>query len=640
MASNIFNTNKPVKHVGRNGFDLSSQHVFDMRPSVIRPVIFQHTVPNSSYRINCADLVRTGALQTAAFLRGKQELDFYFVPYSQLFSLSNEIIYGRGELSSVLLDSLQNESFRTVRLGDLVKLACFPYFVRICYDICAEHFAYSGIQPFSIIFSEFPSSYYDSFVHSIFYDYYVNDYASRLNWIGADILHLLSSLGYGDYLVWFDGFFRNYMKTYSYGTDFVSSFKGLVLGFDRLIKEFIIAYVDRNFDREAKYVNPFNLFAYQKIWHDNYRDSVNDNDNELYVYAYSMDYDYRESFMFDITDLFSNPIYLNPLVTILRPRLSTFRKDISTGLYSSSQYGSISILPDLSSENYPEFYSSQNADSENSFSSAQVNPTSAVNIRFTLAMQRYKETLLRAGNRTKDLLMSEFGVKSHYVNDTYSHYLGGFDGALDLNKVSATADTGEYNVGDLAGNVFSSLSGNTIEFTCNDHGIIIGVMRFLTDPLHSAFGISPFVLKSSQFDFYHSEFDNLGLQPISSSIFSPAYSGTNELVTIPDTLGFGVRYAEYKQNIDFAHDSFCGSPVHIVSPGSAPAFPAGANTNYVTLRNVEQTLSDIKYRSYMLPNVMDSIFKMTDSGRISDYQFQVTLDCQISAVLPMSVLGL
>ena len=96
--NNIFTgSNKPVKHVGRNGFDLSSFHAFSMRPSICRPVFFQATVPDSSYKINVTDLVRTNSLQTAAFVAGKQDLDVFFVPYRQLYDAFDHVVFGRGD---------------------------------------------------------------------------------------------------------------------------------------------------------------------------------------------------------------------------------------------------------------------------------------------------------------------------------------------------------------------------------------------------------------------------------------------------------------------------------------------------------------------------------------------------------------
>lgn len=646
---------KPVKHNGRNGFDLSSNHVFDMRPSVLRPVIVQDTVPNSSYRINCIDLVRTGALQRAAFLRGRQEIDFFFVPYSQVFTGANEIIFGRSDPHSVR-QPLDDTALPKFNLGNLIYYAGIPYlFARLVADIKAFNptwfYSFNNLQLPNLInlMIAHTSTISDSVILRICRQLFYNAFSVRqeLNsmvFVGADCLHLLSTSGYGDYLNLIDSVFveqENDIRSFFQGTPQEIS-QGFPVFFEDLLYEWQLKIQDNvsyfeidtpvtsnpSDTQIVRMVTLLRLNAYQKIFKDYYRDSVND-DSSIYLYASSCDYSSLTSFYanpFSIASGYTDDKFF--LLTILRPRLSQFAKDLSTGCYASAQFGNFAKISDTNRSDY----SGMNLDP-----AAAAAGNSALGIRFTLALQRYRETLLRAGNRTKDLLMSEFGVQSHYIADTYVKHLGSFGGNLELNKVEATAETGTYSVGDLAGNIFSSLQGDTIDFTCNDHGFIIGVMRFVCNPLHNAFGINPFLFKSKQFDFYHEEFENLGLQAVSSDNFTPCVP-SNDTIS-PVTIGFSARYNEYKQNLDFAHDSFTGKfPLFV---GLANGIQVdGINSNYVTIRDTLQSVSNIRERSYMLPNIMDSIFREVDTGLSESYHFQVTLSCSISAVLPMSVMGL
>lgn len=652
--SNIFKTNKPVKHVGRTGFDLSSKHAFDMRPAVIRPVVVQHTVPNSSFRISCADLVRTGSLQTAAFLEGKQELDFFFVPYSQLYSLSNDVIFGRGDSHSVYTLGDDDGSFPSYPLACLFYYACLTYafefhskwftstdfseipfieFVKACVKRLSGQPVASDLVVRKwcncLLYSDLP--YYGDNPETI-----VTFTRDKVSFVGGDIFKMLSTLGYGDFLTSFHGHLSSIYESERVPRN--SDFASAAVIFETVITSYIISFIHDNIDLDfdvrlstgevpilrvysdrGKKVNLLSIFAYQKVFKDIYRDSIVDDGNYLYTYASSMDYPLyvhangvlplvEQQILAHGDDVF-------PLMTFLRMRCRSYARDLSTCLYSSSQFGNMVNINDAED--------------------ALPNPPSdaragtAYSIRFALAMQKYRETLLRAGNRTKDLLKSEFGVESHYVADNYPRYLGSFDGTLDLNKVSATAESGTYSVGDLAGNVFSSLTGNTIEFTCNDHGVIIGCMSFVPKVLHNAFGLSPFNYKFEQFDFYHEDFENLGLQPVAAEIFDLFRFNNPET-----TLGFSARYFEYKQNLDQVHDSFTsGAP-------SVSSNLDGVNSNYVVSKPVLQTISNIRTRNYMLPSVMDSLFVQRDSGLYDGSLFQVILNCSISAVLPMSTLGL
>lgn len=648
---------KPVKHNGRNGFDLSSNHVFDMRPSVLRPVIVQDTVPNSSYRINCLDLVRTGALQRAAFLRGRQEIDFFFVPYSQVFTGANEIIFGRADPHSVR-QPLDDTEIPKMNLGNLVYYAGIPYlFARLVADIKAFNptwfYSFNNLQLPNLISlilqhsNPIPDAVTLRICRQLFYNAFsLRQELHDMVYVGADCLHLLSTSGYGDYLNLCDTVFieeQNNIRSF-----FQSTPQEISQGFPTFFADLLNSWMDKvqynvsyflpetpitsspSENEIVRMVTLLRLNAYQKIFKDFYRDSVND-DSSMYLYASNCDYTL-------LTTFYKNPFNLSAgysdnqffLLTILRPRLSQFAKDISTGCYSSAQFGAHGAIDSLQSSAYTDIYESVDPTAGSSI-------RSALSIRFALALQRYKETLLRAGNRTKDLLMSEFGVQSHYIADTYVKHLGSFGGNLELNKVEATAETGTYSVGDLAGNIFSSLQGDTIDFTCNDHGFIIGVMRFICNPLHNAFGINPFLFKSRQFDFYHEEFENLGLQPVSSDNFTTSIP-TNDNIS-PVTIGFSARYNEYKQNLDFAHDSFTSKFPLFVGLSNGEQVD-GINSNYVTTRDTIQSVSNIRERSYMLPNIMDSIFREVDTGLSESYHFQVTLSCSISAVLPMSVMGL
>lgn len=681
----IFNVNKPVKHTGRNGFDTSFSRVVSMRPSVVRPVKVYHTVPNSAYRINVADIVRTGALQTAAFLRGKQELDVYFVPYSQLYSRANDVVLERGDEQSVSINQLDGRSFPSVSLAGLILNATIPYFwlrfVTFYKEKTLQYWDVNKALPhdwkstvedmyhyFHQVFYEGTSLPYNSnLLDDLFYNsgitntsFFLDEEVSMDNfvnlvdsydWLGADCLALLSTCDYGDYYSTMKTYFDESVKIASsdfdredwlHHPDLFIPYCTTVIRFARDFLHDFLLLLDPGYDwyRSGSYkklVSLIPLAAYQKVWKDNYRDSICD-DSNLYLYASNLDYNSDDLITSVLAPVVSEYDNLRCLKTFLRPRLRAMRRDISNGIYPNPQFGDPGTTPAIL-----DYSQELNIPDEGGASSDQ----SAVAIQFALALQRYRQTLLRAGNRTKDLLMAEYGVKSHYVNDTYPHYVGSFSGDLELNRVSSTAESGTYSVGDLAGNVFSSLQGNELEFTSNDHGCLVFCFSFIADPLHNAYGISPFNLKLEPFDFFKEDFENLGLQPVSSHLFTPFVQDVNnpDLVTSdPLTLGFGARYNEYKQNFDTVHDDFTTHAFVPYKDSNDDYFfqlsVNGAATNYVMVRDIIQTVSLMKDRSYLMPSCMDTIFKVLDSGYPEDNHFEVAMQFNIKAVLPMSTLGL
>jgi hypothetical protein len=100
--ADLFKSLKPKAHISKNGFDLSRKHVFSSQAGMALPCLAVETVPNDHFEIDVASLTRTQTFNTAAFLRGKQRYDFFFVPYSQLWHAFNQFITRRKDKHSTL----------------------------------------------------------------------------------------------------------------------------------------------------------------------------------------------------------------------------------------------------------------------------------------------------------------------------------------------------------------------------------------------------------------------------------------------------------------------------------------------------------------------------------------------------------
>lgn len=646
--SDLFVGNKPVGHVSRNGFDNSQDLIFSMRPSVARPVYFLETVPDSAHKIDAVDLVRTDSLQTAAFLRGKQELDFFFVPYSLLDSQANNIILTRGDTVNPVLTS--RNAFHSVSLPWLVEMASLPYiFYRFALELNVNN-AGLDFEKVFLFFNEYcfvapqqtDEQSLSFLLNSFVYDFsYQGVILTDVSFIGSDSLSLLSSLGYGDYYFYVKLFMDTYFSLYPVGDvsgDYGTWFRHCRIDFQNYLSTIFNGGYSNDFRgtvSSGRYVSLLSLAAYQKIFFDFYRDSVND-DSEVYHYASSLDWlqdNYTQIYPFSSSDPNGIvPDNNNILLTYLRPHTRMYKKDLSCGLYSSTQYGVYGTT------NVPktDFVATEAGANSN---------ISAASMKFAFALQRYRQMLLRAGSRTKDVLRAEFGVRSQYVDEHYCRYLGSFQGSIDVNRVSATAESGDYSVGDIAGNVFSSLQGKTIDFTCNDYGIIIGVLSFLSDPVHSGFGIDTSVLRTSTEDFFHPEFDNLGLMPVSSDSFSPLVYDSDGVRSQPFVLGFAPRDISYKQKFDKALDNFAPRPILPLDleqtyVGEIGSVPDGSFSNYVITKPVSKDVSLLRRRIYQLPNQMDNIFTTLDGGDPDYHHFRVCLSVHCTSVNPMSVIGL
>lgn len=103
--ANVLNFIKPSAKLPRNGFDLSQRHVFSCKAGQLLPVLSLECVPGDHHEINVLEMARMVNIHTDAFARVKQNFEFYFVPYSQLFSGFNDVILEKHQPFSSLMES-------------------------------------------------------------------------------------------------------------------------------------------------------------------------------------------------------------------------------------------------------------------------------------------------------------------------------------------------------------------------------------------------------------------------------------------------------------------------------------------------------------------------------------------------------
>jgi hypothetical protein len=77
--------NKP----SRNSFDVSARNLFTAKIGELLPCAVYEMNPGDSIRIDASYFTRTAPLQTAAFTRLRENVQFFFVPYSQLWKYFN-----------------------------------------------------------------------------------------------------------------------------------------------------------------------------------------------------------------------------------------------------------------------------------------------------------------------------------------------------------------------------------------------------------------------------------------------------------------------------------------------------------------------------------------------------------------------
>lgn len=265
---------------------------------------------------------------------------------------------------------------------------------------------------------------------------------------------------------------------------------------------------------------------------------------------------------------------------------------------------------------------------------------SAVDIRYTMAMQRYKERLLRTGDKLRSVLEGRFGVRSHYIEDDYVDFLGSFEGTFNVNRVAGTTNEGDTTIGELGAFGTSGISGQPIKRHFNDVGVVMAILTFVPETEYNSMMIDVFNTKSEQMDFFQPDFDNLGLSPVFGFELDSRLGNS--------VLGYTARYHEYKSSVDKVHGEFHGSYRPIIGAGSSPSIgfdrnPAvyGAFSDYVTPRDVYYMHSNNWLsRYYINPECMNSIFQVAVGERQDTDCFKCDFNFVVNSSQPMSVTGL
>lgn len=553
MPKNVMKLLKPSPHRARNDFDLSHRHVYTANFGELLPSTCIETVPGDHIVMHASNLLRAIPMVTSPFLRAKQHIDLWFVPYRDLWHNFDQFMVKKEQpVSSALLNSLYCPH---IGLNELWNRGC---------------------------------------------DAGYSDVVGRQQDIGAE--KILNLLGYGSQF------------TYS----------------------------------NSPKVNMFRLAAYNYIWFNEYRQKYYDDGSRLMPSGANV----ASLFNFDDMDCSSqatadfvqktNVDYL--LRAMCQMRYRTWKKDLFTGLMPSTQFGAVSsvnldsIIKFQSgttalvagSTSHPTgvsagsiYVESSNAYPSQNSSLYYFNSLDVLSLRRSEAVQIWRENALRAGNRVSDNMRAHYGVESDF-RDHRPTYLGSVSAPLNIGDVMTTANstTGVNNsVGDVAGKGLSSLDEKVFTFDSKDFGVIMAIHSLLPEAEYNALGIDRTNQLLESEDFFVPEYENLGLEAVSSSNF----------VAVPPSIslviGYAPRYYAYKTKMDKCFGSFMTNGIN--APWCTPKYDVVSALQSPNVMPLECL--------YVNPKLFDVNFSVAVS--IQD-QFLCDVYYDVDAVRPMSVVGL
>ena len=561
----------------RSSFDLSSKKLFTAKVGEILPCYWQIAIPDTKYRISPDWFTRTVPVNTAAYTRIKEYYDFYAVP---LRLISRALPQAFTQMLDYMTSAASNSA-------NTEQLTSVPY--------C----------PVGNISAEIQARVTDNTVDDAGFGF---AYGS---------CKLLDMLGYGSFI----GVGNTKKK------DITMQYLGLDTTSLSDSQNPLIYGTSIN-------LNLLPIFAYQKIYFDFYSNSQWE---KHLAYSYNVDYwDGKRS--------------VEISADMIKLRYANYPKDYFLGVLPNSQYGSVAIFPSspvggaspysvvatrpsVSPNGYAVVEASTNSVTVNSQASStrdvRINSDlSALSIRATEYLQRWKEVVQFSSKDYSDQMAAQFGIKAPEYMGNHAHYIGGWSNVININEVLNTNLTADNSQAVIAGKGVGSQSGHTITYDCGaEHQVIMCVYHAVPLLDWSLKGHNPQLLCTSVSDFPQPAFDQLGMQPV------PALTLNNSPSAPTGNIGYNLRYWQWKSAVDTVHGAFR---------------PKAAYQSWVAPLQGSQVQvsgqSSLSYQSFKIrPQQLNSIFEpqiTTSNYNVAYDQLLCNVNFQVYAVQNLDRNGL
>lgn len=579
MEQSVFNLNVLKAHPERNAFDLSHNDVFSCAPGMLLPISCTEVLPNEHFEISPQIFLRTMPLNSAAFVRMRQHVEFFFVPMRVLCRQFSQFVVGTKYPISAFAQL--NEFDKTLPHLSLAD-------IRTWFKTSTGHDSFNFTLPVGATRLLDLLGYGFSSVRSVTEDNYPDSYKA------PDVKESQSSPE-------------------------VSPFR--LAAYQKVYQDFY-----RNPYWESPDVQAFNFDDFYGMT----ISKVTTRLDKLFQIRYR---NWAKDFFTSIQPSFQGSPFVTKVVDISNSKLNAVNTTDSfqpkTELsYVDNKLPVASGTKDFLTSALTGFYSDPGTDIKSL--SIPVH-----NIRAAFALDKLYRLQQQSGNGSYgEQIRNRFGFGGVH-DDWKATYIGGSSSPISIGEVITTANTNNGSdasigqTGDIYGKA-SSVNDTKITFDSKEHGIIIGIFSVTPDADYNSFGVDPHNFKLNFEQFYQPEFDRLGHQPLNTfnlTCLSPS-SATNSKSWIQRVIGFQNRYLEYKTGIDRVHGQFC-------TGGSLSAWSAP--------RNIGALFSDVSGSAFganslkVSPKIMNSICSVSFDGYDNTDPILVDSHIGIKAIRPMSV---
>ena len=495
MPKNVMKMLKPSPTLGRNDFDLSHRTVHTANFGELIPNMCVETVPGDKIKVRISDLVRAEPMVTSPFLRAKQHVDVWFVPYNLMWSRFNEFIADKDEpASSALHDRLFVPQCTIADLVSAYADYATSSLVDIHYQSCGRRVA-RNLDLLGLPGTWIRQANKDSY-----------------SWTGNshsyNVVNLWRLAAYN--LIWYREYRQQYYDTGAYNLP--SAIASSALG-------------------------PSYLFNFDWLQCDTAA-NANIETNMSGLLAAMLQPRFR---------CWKKDLFTGLMPSTQFGNVSVVESPVSYAASTSHSNAVLSINSSnrlVRSTNATGGSAPTQYDLEYVYSNANVD---ILSLRKSEAIQKWRENALRAGNQIEDNFEAHYGVKPKSHLNVHPQFVASFDAPLNIGDINSQAQTGtgeNQYLGDVAGKGIMSFDGSSeFTFETNDFGVLMGIYSILPEAEYNANGIDRLNCLLERQDYFYPEYENLGLEAVAKNDFTINYS-------VDNVIGYAPRYYAYKQKID------------------------------------------------------------------------------------------
>lgn len=578
-------TNKP----SRSGFDLSHKNSFSAKIGELLPITHRHMMIGDKAKLRIQHKTVTLPLESSAFTRFTEYFDFFFVPYSQLYRNTPQILM-QMQNNPQYAASINSASPIGIQLpwfnsADLVgsdfnsQRAFIPYL----------HFTgKDSTPPTNVNYQGFSLGYEALKLYNYIGGSYVDESWLLKSSSSPGIQsHPYSVFPWAAYQkIYFDYYrFHQWEKNapQCYNFDYLTGNLQLTL-------------------QMMKQMNPqSNLFT---LRHCNYPKDLffgmlpspqYDTPSIAHVSSYNITTDHQS----DPTSVAQKTVNKQSVVSAGEESITTGEEVIKLGLPYVGNYDDPGTDINLGID--------------------------ILELRRAKALQRYREVIGTGNQDFVSMAKKVYGedIPKHYSNQV--QYLGGFSNVIEISTVVNNNLAGDNSQPDMKGIAQGVDEQNgVINFECDTPGILMCIYRVI--PLLDYALRAPHfdLLKTEVDDYPNPFFDRLGLQELPSTYLSDT--------TIPRTLGYVPRYFDSKTAVDVVNGVLRNEMKHWIA-----AFTDEYVTSWLGSSNFVSINKDFfKVNAHLV----DTVFFQEATESVSSDQFLINANIDFKVVRNLDYDGL